>query len=388
MSGAEEPYLEKRLFEDHLAYQFEQGSVDFSTMVMEVPRGDSAVSHLVRAHETIHVTLTYSTTLGIFLDLLATLSTVKLMNILRESPALDIPLFSTIDQKSPLYGQILFAFIVEKALFYGTEVWRPLQEAVATYMMLEEAPRIVKSATLYKNQDMKKAVSHLRERIKQKELYHKGYVTMKEVSRKLGHNQVYAACFLASDLPFYARMFVPGKYENIRGDILYRELQTCAALLRNEFNPSSRLQWIADNVDKESLKEDLNSFTPFVVPTLFPHTDWQERNSRWIKHVASFLGGNPPEGFSSQAAAGFRVVAEQGRPPVVMERNEISFMNDQEFGILKYILGSLKAACYYGKSQYVILPEHWKELSASSLIEDAQKFVKKHQLPLVFKPGT
>lgn len=388
MSRMGESYLEEKLFKDHLAFQFEQGSVDFATMVMEVPKEKTVISNLVKSHEEIHLTLTYSTTLGIFLDLLATLSTVKLMNILRETPKnnLDIPLFSDINQKFPLYGQVLFAFMLEKALFYGTEVWRPLQEGIATYMMLEEAPRILESDTLFTAKDIKKAVSHLKKRIKEKELYHKGYLKMKEISQKLGHRQVYAACFLASDLPFYSRVFVPGEFKEMRGDIVYTELQKFSALLTHEFDPLRRLEWIQNHVDRTFLKEDLSSFNPFVVPHLFPDTNWEERNSQWIEYVISFLGANPPKEFSKQAATGFRMVVNQGKPPVVFEsKNEISFIRNQEFGIMKYILGSLKAVCYYGKRKYVILPEDWKTLSASSFIEDAQKYVKKHQLPLLFR---
>lgn len=377
----------KEIFKDHLAFQFEQGSLDFSTMVMKVPKEETVTSALVKLHEAIHVTLTYSTTLGIFCDLLATLSTVKLMNILRETPKndLDIPLFSNIDQKSPLYGQVLFAFILEKALFYATGIWRPLQEGIATYMMLEEAPRM-ESNTLFTAKDIKKAVFHLKEHIKGKKLYHKGYSNMKKISQTLGHKHVYAACFLASDIPFYSKIFVHGVFKEMRGDILYSELQKFSALLMHEFDPLRRLEWIQNHVDRRFLKEDLDSFNLFVVPHLFPHTNWEERNTQWIEHVVSFLGATP-EGFSQQAAAGFRMVVDQGKPPVVFESNNISFMRNQEFGIMKYILGSLKAVCFYGKRRCVILPEDWKTLSASSFIEDAQKYTQKHQLPLLFKKG-
>ena len=394
MSRIGGPY-EERLFGDHLAFQLEQGSVDFSTMVMEVPEKKSVTSYLVKAHEVIHLKLTYSTTLGIFLDLLATLSTVKLMNILREAPqnSLHIPLFPNKDEESPFYGQILFAFILEKALFYGAEVWRPLQEALATYMMIEEAPRILESDTMFTSQDIKKAVfylkKYLKEHIKDKSLYYNGYLRMKEISQKLGHRQVYAACFLASDLPFYSKIFVPGDTREMRGDVMYTELQTFSSLLRHEFNPSKRLEWIKNHVDKTLLEEDLHSFDPFIVPQLFPDTNWEERNSQWIEHVISFLGANTSTKFSKQAAAGFRIVTEQGNPPVVLDSsgNEMSFIRNQEFGLLKYVLGSLKAGCYYGKKKSVILPEDWKTLSASSFIEDAQHYVKKHQLPLIFRKG-
>jgi hypothetical protein len=317
------------------------------------------------------------------------------MNILREAPqnSLHIPLFPNKDEKSPFYGQILFAFILEKALFYGTEVWRPLQEALATYLMIEEAPRILESDTMFTSQNIKKAVfylkEYLKEHIKDKNLYYNGYLRMKEISQKLGHRQVYAACFLASDLPFYSKIFVPGDDREMRGDVIYTELQKFSSLLRHEFNPSKRLEWIKNHVDKTLLKEDLRSFDPFVVPQLFPDTNWEERNSQWIEHVISFLGANTSTKFGREAAAGFRIVTEQGKSPVVLDSggNEMSFIRNQEFGILKYVLGSLKAGCYYGEKKSVILPEDWKTLSASLFIEDAQHYVKKHQLPLVFRKG-
>lgn len=209
---------------------------------------------------------------------------------------------------------------------------------------------------------------------------------MKDISQKLGHRQVYAACFLASDLPFYSKIFIPDKAMEMRGDVIYIELQKFSELLKNEFNPSKRLEWIKNHVDKRSLKEDLRSFNPFVIPHLFPDINWEERNSQWIKHIIKFLGANTSTKFSREAAAGFYIVTKQGRPPVVFEnKNEVTFMNNQEFGIMKYILGSLKAVCYYGKRKHVILPENWKTLSTSSFIEDAQHYVKKHQLPLEFR---
>ena len=204
-----------RIFSDHIGQSFasleRQGNLDLSTMTMTFPNQEDPLSVLIRAHELIHLRLTYSTTLGIFLDIISGLSSIKLLNILNDfdKESLSFPLFNLLKEENSLskelLGQLAFCYLCETAISEGVKVWRPIQEGVATYIMLEQAQDKIVKETIFQKDDIEMAIKKVRENMLLHPLYYNSYKMFKNSSTILGDSNVYAAALISSDIPFYPK---------------------------------------------------------------------------------------------------------------------------------------------------------------------------------------
>jgi hypothetical protein len=382
-----------------LASGSEEGYLDIWTTMMNLPARwhQDILSLYVRAHELVHLRLTYSTGFGIFLDMISGLSSAKLMNLLKEANEgeLSFPLSRYLAQPEEatkeLLGAIAFCYLCENCLGLGITSWRYLQEGVATFVMLELGPdKIMQEAAQANTSIDETKVQESRTLILRRlpAFYASGYRKCLAARNIVGTDYVYPAAIVASDLPLYTLQLFES--EELTGDVFSREIERFVGCLSLEhMDPSSRFQAIIRRVKQKNVKlteKTLDVFTQFVVPDLFPDGNWQREIDSFVCRLIARFGDFSP-GLAPRALGFYRKMVDSGWTPMIAYHDEVgdtyfSIVKGQEHGLLRYMLGNLKMACFYGRPVTIYLPEKWKELDLSKWVEEFCTLVKKHKVPI------
>ncbi len=403
----------KRMVADHLGHILgspEEGYLDLWTTMMHLPAKwqEDLKALFIRAHELVHLRLTYSTGLGIFLDTISGLSSVKLFNLLKETSKGDVlfPLAKNIYKSTAVsqkvLGSVAFCMVCELGIKTALETWRYLQEAAATYVMLELAPSKIIQETKFSESEVRKVKSEILKYISNfsNKIYVQGYEECLRVKGILGANHVYPSILIASDIPLYTiDLFYPPTGQKIwkfRGDKFALEIERfCNAIQTEYMNPLQRFRKIIRLIKERRVsplnEQTLGIFNQFIVPDLFPDEEWQNKIDKWVANLIETFGDFSPD-LAPKALHGYRQLVELGWTPFTAfhdgEGTQIQIMKwGQEFGLLRYLLGNLKVACYDFPNEPITIyfPQNWEELNIANYLYEFENIVSKHDLPIFIK---
>lgn len=396
----------ERIFTDHLSYLFAspqlKGKLDPITMAMHLPLQwrEEPLGLFVRAHELIHFRLTYSTGLGIFLDMIGGISSVKIFNLLKHTTKGEVlfPLTRNLEDSAnvtkEVRGQVAFSIACELGLDVGINIWRFLQEGVATYAMLELAPQKILEEGIFTQSEIERARTEILNNIYG--IYREGYLECLRASKVLGKNQVYPAAMIASEVPFYTiNLFTTDNNGplGITGEMFVKEIERFCEYLSSQA-PLIRFRKLVHSINEKrvdiSEARDLKVFDTFIIPDLFPSTDWQDKVDKWILKLINTFGDFSPD-LASRVFNFYHEIVDKGWTPTLLYEDDKGefrmglLRGLEETAILRYILGSLKMVCLgHSGETTVYLPSNWDKLSIKGWIQDFQEIVKKHRLSIRF----
>ena len=331
------------------------------------------------------------------------MSSVKLFSLLKETSKGEFlfPLnknFKSANVTRVVLGTVAFCQICELDIKTALNAWRSLQEAAATYVMLELAPdKIIQEAEFSQSEISKARLEILKSLSSPNspDIYIRGYEECLEAKEILRTNHVFPAILISSGTPLYViNLFQPSKDQKnreFRGDKFALEIERfCANIQLENMSPLKRFRKIVSRV-KESKESPLNEqtldiFNQFVIPDLFPKENWQEKIDKWVIKLIETFGDFSPD-IAPKALYMYHQMVDLGWTPLTAFHDnsdtQIQMMKGREHGFLRYLLGNLKIACFVLPDEPIIVyfPQNLEELDIANWVYEFENIISKHDLP-------